>query len=44
MIDRTGKKNSQYGTCWITNGKCNKKVYKKEIEEWISKGWYRGRI
>ena len=33
--------NSQYGTCWITNGTENKKV-KKDIV--IPEGWYKGRI
>jgi len=26
--DRTAVKNSQYGTCWITNGKENKKIHR----------------
>lgn len=34
-------KNSQYGTCWITNGTENKKI-KKDIN--IPEGWYKGRI
>ena len=25
-----GEKNSQYGTCWITNGEINKKKLKKK--------------
>ncbi len=39
----TGMKesNSQYGTCWITNGVENKKIKK---EERIPEGWYKGRI
>ena len=40
----SGSNNSQYGTCWITNGKDNKKVSKLELEDWISKGWNKGRI
>lgn len=36
-----GKKNSQFGTMWITNGSECKKI-KKEKE--IPAGWYKGRI
>lgn len=35
-----GEKNSQFGTCWITNGKENKKIKK---EETIPNGWKLGR-
>jgi len=35
-------KNSQYGSCWITNGKENRKI-KKDIDI-IPEGWYNGRI
>ena len=35
-----GDKNSQYGTCWITDGKKNTKV--KKIEE-LPQGWTYGR-
>lgn len=38
--ERTGDKNSQYGTFWITNGSENKKV--RNLED-IPDGWYRGR-
>ena len=35
----TGTKNSQYGTCWITNGTINKKIYKDdEIPEGFKLG------
>ena len=40
--DGTGKKNSQYGTCWITNGFENKKVKKEELHL-LSNGWKLGR-
>lgn len=42
MKERTGDKNSQFGTVWITNGVENKKI-KKEIDI-IPEGWYKGRI
>ena len=38
--DRTGKKNSQFGTCWITNEKENKKIHKGAI---LPKGFRLGR-
>lgn len=45
MKDRqSGSKNSQYGTCWITNGKENKKIKKEFIDTWKKLGYYRGRI
>jgi len=40
-IKQKGKKNSQYGTCWITNGSDNKKIYKGDL---ILKGWRLGRV
>lgn len=39
-LKQSGDKNSQFGTCWITNGIENKKI-KKETE--IPQGWYKGR-
>lgn len=36
-------KNSQYGTCWITNGETNKKVKKEELDFYVSDGWHKGR-
>jgi hypothetical protein len=39
-----GSKNSQYGTCWITNGSISKKIKKEELDLWIRKGYYKGRI
>ena len=41
---RVGEKSSQYGTCWITNGKENKKIKKENLELWFSKGYSKGRI
>lgn len=35
--------NSQYGTCWITNGAENKKIKRDDLDNWISLGYYKGR-
>ena len=43
-VHQKGQKNSQYGTCWITNGQENKKIKKENLDIWISKGYYKGRI
>jgi len=40
-INQKGINNSQFGTCWITNGKENKKI---KINSIISKNWKLGRI
>lgn len=37
------EKNSQYGTCWITNGVTTMKIPKQELNEYISNGWKQGR-
>ena len=44
-ISQKGKKNSQYGTCWIFNEKMkkNKKIKKEELNKWTSNGWTKGR-
>ncbi|CAB4162936.1 grpIintron_endo, group I intron endonuclease [uncultured Caudovirales phage] len=39
-----GINNSQYGTCWITNGQENKKIKKEELVIWLNQGYYKGRI
>jgi hypothetical protein len=39
-----GKNNASYGTCWITNGKENKKIKKENLDEFIKLGYYKGRI
>jgi hypothetical protein len=43
-IHQQGQGNSQYGTCWITNGVDNKKIQKKELDYWLTLGYSRGRI
>lgn len=40
---RTGEKNSQYGTCWITKDGINKKIKKEEADSFIIQGWSKGR-
>ena len=42
--ERTGKKNSQFGTCWITNGVNNKKIKKEDISVYLKDGYKKGRI
>jgi hypothetical protein len=39
-----GKNNSQYGTCWITNGISNKKIKKCNITKYVNSEWKLGRI
>jgi len=38
-----GSNNPSYGTCWITNGKENKKINKQELDKFIELGYYKGR-
>jgi len=38
-----GESNSQYGTCWITNGEEVKKIKKEEFPQYESEGWQSGR-
>jgi len=38
-----GSANSQFGTCWITNGEEVKKIKKENLDSYISDGWRRGR-
>jgi hypothetical protein len=42
-IKQAGKLNSQYGTCWITNGIENKKIKEIEFDTWLLNGWIKGR-
>ena len=38
-----GKNNSQFGTCWVTNGIENKKIKKEEIDFYLENGYNKGR-
>jgi group I intron endonuclease len=40
---RTGDKNSSYGTCWITKDDENKKIKKEDLETYLNDGWIKGR-
>lgn len=40
----SGEKNSQFGTCWVTNGVKPIKIKKEQLDEYLSKGYSRGRI
>ena len=42
-VKQTGKGNSQFGTCWITNGISNKKIKLDNLTKYLSKGFVRGR-
>jgi hypothetical protein len=41
---RTGDKNSQYGTCWITKDGINKKIKIENLDTFILSDWTKGRI
>jgi hypothetical protein len=38
-----GPKNSQWGTCWVTDGKTSKKIPRTELEDYLHKGFSKGR-
>ncbi len=42
-ILQQGKKNSQYGTCWIYKDNENKKIKKELLDSFLLKGWIKGR-
>ena len=39
-----GKKNSQYGTMWVTKNNENKKIKKSELDNYLKSGWEEGRF
>jgi hypothetical protein len=43
-LSQKGEKNSQFGTCWITNGINNMKIPKDELNLWLQENWKRGRV
>lgn len=43
-VKQKGQLNSQYGTCWITNGVENKKIKKEDLDLWLQLGYKKGRI
>ena len=40
-IKQKGERNSQFGTCWITNGTIDKKIMKYDLH--LFEGWSMGR-
>ena len=43
MNKHNGKLNSQFDTCWITNGIINKKIKKCDVNKYLEINWYKGR-
>lgn len=39
-----GKKNSQYGTCWMSKSGRNVKIKKEDIDNYLEQGYIRGRL
>ena len=42
-VTQKGDKNSQFGTCWITNGILNKKIKKDDFHLFENNKWFFGR-
>lgn len=40
---QNGEKNSQFGTCWVTNGVKPIKIKKEQLDEYLANGFIRGR-
>ena len=38
-----GEKNSQFGTCWVTNGVKPAKIKKEKLNEYLANGYRKGR-
>jgi hypothetical protein len=43
-LSGSGEKNSQFGSCWITDGAKPIKIKKEQLDEYLAKGYSRGRI
>jgi len=41
---RVGEKNSQHGTCWVTDGVTNMKVKQSDLSTYLVGSWKRGRV
>lgn len=41
--ERTGQRNSQFGSCWMTDGAKNVKIKRDEVDTWIEMGYKMGR-
>jgi hypothetical protein len=42
-ISNKGSNNSQYGTCWINKDDKSIKIKKEELQEYLNRGWNKGR-
>jgi hypothetical protein len=40
----SGEKNARYGTCWINNGATNKSINKEDLDQYLKKGYVKGRL
>lgn len=40
---QVGEKNSQFGTCWVTDGVKPIKIKKEQLDEYLADGYSRGR-
>jgi len=43
-IGQLGKKNSQFGTIWVTKNSLNKKIKFSQLTDYESEGWVRGKF
>lgn len=42
-VSHTGSLNPQFGKCWVCNGAKPISIYKKDLDEYLAKGFRRGR-